>query len=206
MCKGNIERCIVTWGRLQTFLFTRLIAGQFRQCGPGTRISPPFRFANLSRINLGAGVMIHRDCWIHVRDDPAGDKSEPAIVIKSNTGIGMGATLSAMRRIVIGEHVMLARNVYISDHAHAFEDMNLPIALQGIAKVGEVEIGDSTWLGQNACVLPGVRIGRHCVVGSNSVVTHDVPDFCVAAGVPAKVIKRYNVETRVWEKVSPASK
>ena len=118
----------------------------------------------------------------------------------------MGATISAVRKVVIGAHVVLARNVYISDHGHAFEDIRVPIALQGIAKVAEVEIGDSTWIGQNACVLPGVQIGRHCVVGSNSVVTHDLPDFCVAAGVPAKVIKRYNEETQVWEKVSSASK
>jgi acetyltransferase-like isoleucine patch superfamily enzyme len=205
MRKGNIEQCLVTWGKLQTFLFTRLIAGQFRRCGSGTRISPPFRFANLSRISLGENVMIHRDCWIHVLAIPGGDQNSGEIVIQSNAGIGMGATISAIRRILIGEHVILARNVYISDHRHAFEDMNVPIALQGIAKVAEVEIGASTWIGQNACVLPGVRIGKHCVVGSNSVVTHDLPDFCVAAGVPAKVIKRYNEGTRRWEKVSSTS-
>jgi len=98
--------------------------------------------------------------------------------------------------------VLLARNVYIADHGHAFEDVNTPIMLQGIDHVGEVEIAKHSWLGQNVCVLPGVRIGQHCVIGANSVVTRDVPDFSVAVGAPARIVKRYDHESRRWEKLS----
>lgn len=200
MRKGNIERCLLAWTKLRTRWFTALVSSQFGQFGAGSRVSPPFRFANLSRIRLGECVTIHRDCWIHVVGDENRDFGESEIIIRSHAGIGMGATISAARRILIGEHVMLARNVYISDHGHAFQQMGVPIALQGIDNAAAVEIGDSTWIGQNACVLPGVKIGKHCVIGSNSVVTHSVPDFCVAVGAPAAIIKRYNHETRLWER------
>jgi acetyltransferase-like isoleucine patch superfamily enzyme len=113
----------------------------------------------------------------------------------------MGANISAAHKIVIGEYVLLARNVYISDHAHAFENIHVPIMRQGINGIAPVSIGPSTWLGQNVVVLPGVTIGQHCVIGANSVVNASVPDFCVAVGAPARVVKRYNSNARRWERV-----
>jgi acetyltransferase-like isoleucine patch superfamily enzyme len=125
----------------------------------------------------------------------------PKLVVGSDTGIGMGCTISAAQEVSLGKHVVLARNVYISDHGHAFEDVNRPISVQGIRDIRPVQIGDETWLGQNVCVLPGVRIGKHCVVGAGAVVTRDVPDFSVAVGCPAVVIRRFNPEERAWEAV-----
>ena len=95
----------------------------------------------------------------------------------------------------------LARNVYVSDHAHAYENIGVPIMHQGINRIAPVTIGKHTWLGQNVVVLPGVSIGEHCVVGANSVVNSSIPDFSVAAGVPAKVVKRYNQKTKTWERI-----
>jgi len=111
----------------------------------------------------------------------------------------MGATISAAKRIVIGQHVMMARNVYISDHGHEFSDPDVPFGLQDITQPKAVEIGEGTWLGQNVCVLPGVTIGRNCVIGANSVVTKDIPELSVAVGSPARIIKRYEREKRSWE-------
>jgi acetyltransferase-like isoleucine patch superfamily enzyme len=145
--------------------------------------------------------MIRHYGWIHAinhREEP----SSPKIVIKAHTSIGMGVTISAVRRIVLEAHVLLARNVYISDHGHGFEDINTPIMFQGVRAIGEVSIGEHTWIGQNACVMPGVQIGRHCVIGANSVVTRDLPDYCVAVGSPARIIKQYNEKSKRWEKVS----
>ncbi len=72
---------------------------------------------------------------------------------------------------------------------------------QGIRPPMPVSIGDRSWLGQNVCVLPGASIGEHCVIGANSVVTSPIPDFSVAVGAPARVIKRYNGKTGGWERV-----
>ncbi len=186
--------------RLKVRCFTALVRKYFGACGKHVTICPPLRFANLNRVYLGNEVIINRDSWIHTltRQD---DGITPTLVIKSHTSIGMGATIAAVQRVILGTHVLLARNVYISDHGHAFEDITCPIMFQGIRGISPVYVGDHTWIGQNACVLPGVRIGKHCVIGANSVVTKDVPDYSVAVGMPARVIKHYNQEKQRWEQV-----
>lgn len=177
------------WPRIRARIYTKLIASSFYSIGMGTRIDPPFRFANLKGIQLGKRVNINRFSWIQVLKSDALE-SGPVIVVGDNTSIGELATISAIRKIEIGESVLFARNVYISDHRHSYEDVSMPIQSQGIANVAEVKIGSNSWLGQNSAILPGVTIGRHCVIGANSVVNRDVPDYCVAAGVPAKIVKR----------------
>ena len=112
----------------------------------------------------------------------------------------MGATISAAISIVFGEHVLLARNVYISDHRHSYEDLSRPITVQGVTGLAPVFIGRHTWLGQNSVVLPGVTIGEHCVIGANSVVRNSIPAFSVAVGTPARVVKRFNPGSNGWEK------
>jgi acetyltransferase-like isoleucine patch superfamily enzyme len=144
--------------------------------------------------------MIHSNCWIHVIAGH-GDSTAPKINIESHAGIGMGATISAAQQVTIGEYALLARNVYISDHAHAFEDVERPIVSQGIDRIAPVTIGKHTWLGQNVVVLPGVTIGEHCVIGANSVVNSSIPDCCVAVGAPARVVRQFNRDSAKWEKV-----
>ena len=199
---GRIERLTNSWLRLKARLFTLLLCSQFQECGVGSRISPPFRFGGLHQISLGEGVIISRDCWIQTIE--GGDCFSPKLRIGSRSGIGMGASISAAHKIVIGEYVLLGRNVYISDHAHAFEDPDTPIMHQGLNRITPVQIGSETWLGQNVVVLPGVTIGQHCVIGANSVVKTAVPDFSVAVGVPARVVRHYSKHTRQWERVGPA--
>ena len=89
--------------------------------------------------------------------------------------------------------------MYISDNLHGFSDITIPILEQPIIQNGEVEIGDGTWIGENVCIL-GVKIGKNCVVGANSVVTKNIPDYCVAVGAPAYIIKRYCFDSKEWKK------
>ena len=83
----------------------------------------------------------------------------------------------------------LARGVYISDHTHGFDDPDIPIRDQPLARVAPVRIGRGAWLGQNVVVMPGVTIGAGTVVGANAVVTSDLPPRCVAVGAPARVLR-----------------
>ena len=85
----------------------------------------------------------------------------------------------------------MARNVYVADHMHAFEDGSRGVLDQGINRVAPVEIADGAWLGQNVVVGPGVRIGHGAVIGANAVVLEDVPDFTVAVGAPARVVRSF---------------
>src|SRR5436305_1324220 len=94
------------WPRLLTRFHTLLLSSEFGHIGSGSRISFPFRCANLDQVSLGAGVIIHRDCWISVLGNREQGNSIK-LTIKSHTGIGMGATIAAARQIVIGEYVLL---------------------------------------------------------------------------------------------------
>ena len=201
MSIGTIERLDHSWSRIVTRLYTLLLSSQFKEIGRGARIAPPFRYYGLNQIRLGEHAMIHRDCWIQVMGSSVDDDSA-RIIIGSHARIGMGSSISAAQQVVVGEHVLLARNVYISDHAHAYENVDVPIVDQGLAGIAPVSIGRNTWLGQNTVVLPGVTIGQHCVIGANSVVNSSIPDFSVAVGTPARVVKQYNRNTRQWERVS----
>lgn len=194
-----LEKILNYGSRLQTRAFSLVVAPHFMKIGRGTRIQPPFRCSGFEQISLGDNVVIHRDCWLQalgVRGD------SPKLIIKSHAGIGMGATIAAAQQVVIGEYVLMARNVYIADHGHAFADVNTPIMHQGIDNIRPVAIGRHTWLGQNVCILPGASIGIHCVIGANSVVKSSIPDFSVAVGTPARVVKRFNADTLKWEKAN----
>lgn len=122
------------------------------------------------------------------------------LVIKRGSRIGDFAHIYATNEIIIEENVLLANFVYISDCDHGYQKIDTPIMDQPIIRKGSVRIGEGSWLGEHVCVC-GVCIGKHCVVGANAVVTHDIPDYSVAVGNPARVIKRYNSITEKWEKV-----
>jgi acetyltransferase-like isoleucine patch superfamily enzyme len=193
-----------TANRIRTRLFTWLMSPLLYSLGGKSRICPPFRFANLQQVRVGRAVVINRDCWIGVVSDST-DRNSVKLTIGNGCAIGMGATISATSSIVLEDDVLLARNVYISDHGHAFSDISRPIKDQGITAPAPVRIGKGTWLGQNVVVLPGVTIGEHCVVGANAVVRESIPPNSVSVGIPARVVRRYNSVTRQWEKAPPTS-
>lgn len=171
------------WTRLRDKLFAVLAGPAFAQFGARTIIQVPVRLAGEKRIAIGRDVFIGAGSWLQVLQGPS---DEVAITIGDGTSIAGSCVLSATQSIRLGNAVLLARNVYVADHMHAFDDRTRPILAQGITRVGPVEIGDGAWLGENVVVGPGVRIGRGAVVGANSVVLQDVPDFWVAVGAPAR--------------------
>ena len=109
------------------------------------------------------------------------------VVIGHHTRIGLHNTV--IGPVTIGSHVNLAQGITVTALNHNFSDTTKRIDEQGVTTT-PVTIGDDVWIGANAVILPGVTIGTHCVVAAGAVVTKDVPDCCVVAGVPAKIIKR----------------
>ena len=126
-------------------------------------------------------------------------KKDPVISIGSGSYIGRSVHIVAVNRIDIKDNVAMADKVYITDNAHNYEDINTLMKEQEILDFGPVVIGENTWLGENSCIM-GASIGKHCVIGVNSVVKSDIPDYSIAVGSPARVIKQYNFETKKWEK------
>ena len=168
--------------------FSLLVAAGFASFGKHSVIQPPVRLSGERRISIGSDVFLGAGCWLQVLD---GDSDEVALEIGDGTSIVGGCVLSVAVSLRLGRSVLLARNVYIADHTHAFDDPARPVLAQGITRVAPVEIGDGAWLGENVVVGPGVRIGRGAVIGANSVVLSDVPDHAVAVGAPARVVRRF---------------
>ena len=173
-------------------LFSLLNAGAFAEFGRNSVLEPPLRLTGERRIAVGDNVFVGAGSWLQVI--PRAGATDVAIEIGSGTSIAGGCVLSAARSIRLGAKVLVARNVYVADHSHAFDDLDRAILDQGIDRIGAVEIGDGAWLGQNVVVCPGVRIGRGAVVGANAVVLDDVPDHAVAVGAPARVVRRLDPE------------
>ncbi|MSY44417.1 MAG: acyltransferase, partial [Actinobacteria bacterium] len=103
--------------------------------------------------------------------------------------------------VIIGDDVFTGHNVYITDANHGYEDVEQPIGRQ-FSPPQPVSIGSGSWLGHGVIVLPGVAIGRNVVIGAGAVVTSDIPDFSVAVGNPARVIRRYFPD-RGWVAQAP---
>ncbi len=181
-------------------LFSRLLRKSAGAWGKNTLIHPPFHSNNLSQLFLGDNCVIYGFGWIDCVQQYVGQDYSPHLEICDNAYIGHRVHIIACGKMKIGKNVMIADGVYISDNLHGFEDISLPVARQPLKHPGPVTIEDEAWIGENVSILPNVTIGRHSVVGANSVVTKDIPEYSVAVGIPAKVIKRYNKNKNEWEK------
>ncbi len=120
--------------------------------------------------------------------------TNPVVKIGDRCLIGRNSGIVGHLSIEIGDDVWTGHNVYITDQNHGYEDVLKPISQQTQPERA-VSIGDGSWLGFGVVVLPGSRIGKHVAIGANSVVNGVIPDYCVAVGAPAKVIRRYTPES-----------
>lgn len=175
-------------------LYYRHIFGEFHW---SSSIICPLHIAGSKGIYIGSNVRIQKLSWI--QSSPLTGFLCSELRIGDNTTIGHFNHIIATKSVIIGRNVLTADKVYISDNIHGYEDVSEPIKRQKIVQKNEVVIGDESWLGENVCVI-GARIGKHCVIGANSVVTKDIPDYCIAVGQPARIIKRYDFKTNEWRK------
>lgn len=120
--------------------------------------------------------------------------TDPVVKIGDRCLIGRNSGIVGHLSIEIGDDVWTGHNVYITDQNHGYEDVSKPISQQTQPERA-VSIGDGSWLGYGVVVLPGSRIGKHVAIGANSVVNGSIPDYCVAVGAPAKVIRRYTPDS-----------
>jgi acetyltransferase-like isoleucine patch superfamily enzyme len=119
------------------------------------------------------------------------------VVIGSRTRIGLGCVL--IGPVKVGNDIMFAQNIVVSGLNHGYRDINLPPSLQPV-ETKPIVIEDDVWIGANAVITAGVTIGKHSVIAAGSVVTKSVPPYSVAGGNPAKILRKYNFDTQIWEK------
>jgi acetyltransferase-like isoleucine patch superfamily enzyme len=172
----------------------------FMSYGRNVYFFPGVHIVRPRYIRVGDNVTIGRntDLFVHPEDP---ETREAIIEIGNNVHIGTNNIIGARKRVVLEENALLGPHVMIGDHSHAYEDIEIPIKFQTVTEPGPVRIERDSWIGANVFILPNVTIGRHAVIGANSVVNRNVPPYSVAVGNPARVIKRYDFELKQWVKV-----
>lgn len=170
----------------------------FAKLGSRSKIIRPTIEGN-KRISIGSNVYINSYGWLACV--PLTGNKDCFLSIGDGTYVGRFCHFYATKGITIGNKVLIADKVYLADNLHGFENITMPVIDQPVRQTKEVVIGDGAWLGENVCVI-GAAVGKQSVIGANSVVTHDIPDYCVAVGSPAKIIKRYSFEKAGWIKTN----
>lgn len=156
---------------------------------------------NPSCLYLKDNAGINNNCFIGPVIEYEGTKYSPIIIIGRNTWLGKNCSIAAINKVIVGNNVLFAGYVHITDHSHGYEDINRPIKNQKLISKGPVIIEDDCWLGFSCEILSGVHIGKHSIVAARAVVTKDVPAYCIVAGNPARIVKQYNFKTEQWERV-----
>jgi acetyltransferase-like isoleucine patch superfamily enzyme len=139
------------------------------------------------RLEVGAHTLFEPQCWLTIAP-------EGRVRIGAGCFLNVGVMVAAQHEVEIGDHTMLANGCFVSDASHRFDDPTTPVPWQGFTSKGPTRIGSHCWLGVNVAVTSGVTIGDRCVVGANSVVTHDLPPRTIAAGAPARALRSIDYE------------
>jgi len=184
--------------RIKTKYFYRIFFGAI---GTKSAIYKPILIANAKNIFIGDAVTIRNGSRIEVVVQNA--NSDPRLTIGNNVNIEQNVHIVCGSRITIGDNVSITGGVAIVDVIHPYGDVN------DDSKIGSriqcngnyVEIEKNVFIGFGSIIMPNVRIGRNSVIGAHSVVNIDVPEFSIAAGNPAKIVKKYCFNKKEWEKI-----
>lgn len=159
----------------------------------------PIEIRGKRSINWGINLTTGVGCRLEAFSSNRAKK----IIFGANVQINDYVHISAMKQVRIGNNVLMASHIYISDNSHGFYKGELqsspeePPILRPYY-VASVEIEDNVWIGEGVVIMPGVTIGRGCIIGANSTVTKSIPPYCIAVGQPARVIKVYDFSINKW--------
>lgn len=174
---------------------------KFKFFGKNSIIKKPYlQLSGVQGISIGNNVTVLENSRIAVY----GEIKDNVISIGDGSYICFGFTALAQSdsNLIIGSNVLIASNVLITNENHGINpELSIPYMYQEINSKN-VNIGDGCWIGENVCILQGVTIGKYSIVGAGSIVTKSIPDYSIAVGNPAKIIKMYNFQNKRWESVN----
>lgn len=165
----------------------------FGHIGNKTYIGKPLGLLGTKRIFLSDRVRIQPGCRMETFD--GGE-----IHIEENVSIGQNFHCTACGKLIIGKNSTVLGNTFITDIDHDYTEIGKHI-LEQQKIIRETTIGENCFIGYGAAIQAGTKLGRQCVVGANSVVRGEYPDYCVIVGAPGRVVKRYNTNSKKWERV-----
>lgn len=168
----------------------------------------PFDIRGKRYIDLGEQLTLGKYCRFEVFPHLMVGGEGYKIVIGKNVQINDNVHICAMQSVKIGDDVLMASNIYIADNSHGTyngdtESQSSPDIppIKRSYYIAPVKIEKNVWIGQGVVINPGVTIGEGSIIGANSVVTHSIPPYSIAVGSPAKVIKQYTLQKRIWERI-----
>lgn len=169
---------------------------KFGKIGMLTYIGKPVILEGEKRVEIGNRVRIYPGVRIETHGN------EGRITIKDNVSIGQNFHItSSGSELTIGKDTTISGNVFITNIDHDYRQIGVHILKQEYL-TKETKIGENCFIGYGAAIQAGTVLGKQCVVGANSVVRGEFPNYCVIVGAPAKIIRKYNPETKEWEKYS----
>lgn len=184
------------FNKIKSNLCLCIIKPQIKGIGKNPSIEFPICTYGLENISIGNNFKCGERLKLRAFDNWGGIPFTPVIRIGNNVSIETDCHISAINSVTIEDGVLIASFVYISDHSHGIkfdnEELHTRPIDRPLSSKGPIKICKNVWIGEKASILPGVTIGEGSIIGANSVVTHDIPSYCIAVGSPAKVIKNLN--------------
>ena len=167
---------------------------RFNSIGKFSYIAKPIFLLGAKKIKLGNKVRIYPGLRMEVYGENG------AITIQDNVSIGQNFHITSKDiNLVIGKDTTISGNVFITNIDHEYKQIGKHIMNQQYL-VKKTIIGENCFIGYGAGIQAGTVLGKQCIVGANAVVRGQFPDYCVIAGIPARIIKQYNKQTKKWEK------
>jgi len=166
----------------------------FGKFGMPSYLGKPVFLKGIRNIFIGKKVRILPHLRMETQDGGT-------IEIEDDVVISQNVHITSAGQLKIGKRSLILANVFITNIDHDYTEIGKHVVKQKIT-VKETTIGENCFIGMGAAIMPGTVLGKQCVVGANSVVKGNFPDYCVIVGSPAKIVKKYNQQTQTWEKIS----
>ncbi|MEH7437937.1 acyltransferase [Neobacillus drentensis] len=166
----------------------------FKKFGNWSYIGTPIVLDGVRNVEIGNRVRIQPG----LRLETIGN--EGSIIIEENTSIGQNFHITSKGKLTIGKNTTILGNVFITNIDHDYQEIDKHILEQKYI-VNDTVIGENCFIGYGAAIQAGTKLGKQCIVGTNSVVRGEFPDYSVIVGAPARIVKQYNHSTKVWERV-----
>ena len=178
--------------RFKATILSAIIYKEFKSCGINFSIFPPFYILGHKNIVIGDNFFSFKGLRMETYTKHLNNNYMPKLIIGNNVSINFDCHIACINEIIIGDNVLMASKVFITDHFHGEINKSvsqIPPSKRNLFTKGPVVLEESVWLGEGAIIMPNVTIGKFSIVGANSVVTKSFPSYSVIAGNPAILIK-----------------
>ena len=178
----------------KNLFFSTILKREFKRVGKGFSIEYPFIVIGGKYISIGENFNSFSGLRLEAHESHLNNTYTPELLIGDNVSINYDCHIGCVNKINIGNNVLLASKIFITDHFHGEineSTLKYPPSLRKVVSRGPVIIEDNVWVGEGAAIMPGVTVGKNSIIGANAVVVKDIPPNSIVGGVPAKIIKQF---------------